>query len=80
MAGRVEPHPDDILRDELTRLRAAMAKVLREKLESGTDITPAWMDQARKFLTDQGMVRSADRVQVSPAVTQNLPFKDDESE
>lgn len=73
-------HPEDDLRDQLTRLRAAMAKKLCEKLESNDGITPAWMDQARKFLTDQGMVRQADRAPKASAVVRDLPFGDPESD
>jgi len=71
--------PDDALRDELTLLRAAMAKRLREKLEGKEQLTPAWIDQARRFLTDQGMVRSPDRAPKVPPVVIDLPFQDPES-
>ena len=71
--------PDDSLRDELTLLRAAMAKRLREKLEGKEQLTPAWIDQARRFLTDQGMVRSPDRAPKAPPVVIDLPFQDPES-
>ncbi len=81
MAGRVEVHPDDQLRDELTLLRVAMARVLRSKLDGDVgEITPAWMDQARKFLTDQGMVRTPGSAPRAPAVTIDLPFTDPETE
>ena len=72
--------PEEELRLELVRLRAAMARQLREKLEKGEGVTPAWMDQARKFLTDQGMVRQAERAPRAPAVVLDLPFAEGDGE
>ena len=67
-------HPEDALREELTLLRAAMARRLRQKLEADGDVSPALMEAARKFLADQGMTLSKVQAPRAPAVTEDPPF------
>lgn len=65
--------PDEELRQELTLLRAAMAKRLREKLEAG-EVSTSWFESARKFLTDQGMALPRASAPKAPPVVLGLPF------
>ncbi len=70
---------EDELREELTRLRITVTRRLRERLEDPTAMaTPAYLEAARKFLTDQGMVLPPKRAQRAPPVTIDLPFQDPE--
>lgn len=64
----------DDLRIELTRLRTAVARRLREKLEGSDPITPAFLDVARRFLSDQGYKLRPELPQRAGPVVEGLPF------
>lgn len=63
------------LRDELMKLRAVVARRLREQLEKADGATPAWIDVARKFLSDQDSVLTEPPERpMQPPVVSDLPF------
>jgi hypothetical protein len=64
----------DDLRLELTRLRTAVAKKLREKLEGADPVTPAYLDVARRFLSDQGYKLRPELPERAGPVISGLPF------
>lgn len=68
---------DTELREELLRLRAVVARRLRERLEGKEPVTPAFLDQARRFLLDQLKPEIKPR---APAVTRDLPFLGDDND
>lgn len=71
--------PADELRLELTRLRAVMARRLRESLEADGPVQPAMLEAARKFLSDQGMVLGKEpKPAPAPAISRDLPFGEED--
>lgn len=65
------------LRDELARLRTAVARKLRAGLEADGPVSPAFLEAARKFLTDQNFTLGREPTRPkAPAVTQRMPFED----
>ena len=60
----------DDLQNELLRLRAAVARRMREKLEAEGEIQPAYLEACRKFLADQ---LRPERAHASP-ITVDLPY------
>jgi hypothetical protein len=66
------------LREELTRLRIAAVRRLRERLEDpGTTATPAYLDVARKLIGDLMVDSPPPRL---PPIVADLPFPDPENE
>lgn len=63
------------LHDELDLLRAALARRLRERLDTEGPVPPSYLDVVRKFLLDQMPKNTARR---APPIVTGLPFPTDE--
>lgn len=58
-------------------LHTALAEYLRDRLKSGEGVTAAEIEQARKFLADNGVEDGGRAGSPSDAIVGELPFAED---